>query len=606
LTGVSKNQQGEFMSNTISQCLNPNCQQQNISGTRVCIRCGTNLVLDNRYRLENFIGEGGFGRTFKAIDEKKLNKPCVVKQFLPQQIGSAALAKATELFKQEAQRLDQLGSHPQIPDLLAFFEQEGRLYLIQQFIDGQDLLKELNQKGRFSESDVRQLLLELLPVLEFIHSHNVIHRDIKPDNIITNHQGKLVLIDFGVSKLLSGSIVTQMGTIAGTPGYAAPEQMQGIVYPTSDLYSLGVTCIRLLTGCLPKEDGSDELFDPVNLQWIWRTKVNVSSNLADLIDQMMERLPRQRPTNASEILQALIANSSVSYSSQQSPRPKSVPTVQLMTQPNRSLNPVVSFSILGILGIGVMAVAVINYSSNKTTSTAEYIPTNKATPTAEYIPTNNIDKCFVETSGDIRSQPYVVDENKINTNETKLFVTATETQGGWVKGNLSNGELAWIHKSQISPSNYNQMKSCLQQKGIEITTIQDDIPNLDKKTSEPIPETNPYKQNTETNTELETTKKTDIEPSESTNPIIKCSTPYHSITVNKNQDSSYTYTAYEIAVSNSKPSIVLPGQKEDDTTMEKYIFKNGNYLYIVYRKFDGQVYLQVNQPGKPPIESTCQ
>jgi len=293
------------MSNTISQCLNPNCQQQNTSGTRVCIRCGTNLVLDNRYRLEKFIGEGGFGRTFKAIDEKKLNKPCVVKQFLPQQIGSSALAKATELFQQEAERLDQLGTHPQIPDLLAFFEQEGRFYLIQQFIDGQDLLKELNQNGKFSESQIYHLLRELLPVLEFIHSHGIIHRDIKPDNIIRNNQGSLVLIDFGVSKLLSGSILTRMGTIAGTPSYAPPEQMRGMVYPASDLYSLGVTCIRLLTRCLPEEDGSDELFDPINLQWTWRTKVNINSELEKVLDKLLQEKVGERYQDVNSILQVI-------------------------------------------------------------------------------------------------------------------------------------------------------------------------------------------------------------------------------------------------------------------------------------------------------------
>jgi len=293
------------MSNIISQCLNANCQQQNSSGTRVCIRCGTNLVLDNRYLLEKFIGEGGFGRTFKAIDEKKLNRPCVVKQFLPQQIGSAALAKAIELFQQEAERLDQLGTHPQIPDLLAFFEQEERFYLIQQFIDGQDLLKELKQNGKFSESQIRDLLIQLLPVLEFIHSHKVIHRDIKPENIIRNNQGNLVLIDFGVSKLLSGSILTRMGTIAGTPGYAPPEQMRGMVYPASDLYSLGVTCIRLLTGCLPEEDGSDELFDLMNMQWTWQNKVDISFELRQVLGKLLQEKVGERYQDVNSVLQVI-------------------------------------------------------------------------------------------------------------------------------------------------------------------------------------------------------------------------------------------------------------------------------------------------------------
>ncbi len=294
------------MSSTISQCLNPNCQQQNISGTRVCTRCGTKLVLRDRYRVDKFIGEGAFGRTFKAIDGDRLNKPCVIKQFLPQQMGTVAHAKATELFQQEAERLDSLGSNPQIPDLLAFFEQDGQLYLIQEFIDGHDLFKELNSSGNFSESQVRQVLTDLLPVLDFIHSHNIIHRDIKPDNIIRDDRGTLVLIDFGVSKLLSGSILTKMGTITGTPGYAPPEQLRGMVYPASDLYSLGVTCIRLLTNCLPQEDGTDELFDPMDMEWVWRSKVRISDeNLGQVLDKILQDKVGDRYQSAGEVLQSL-------------------------------------------------------------------------------------------------------------------------------------------------------------------------------------------------------------------------------------------------------------------------------------------------------------
>lgn len=146
-------------------------------------------------------------------------------------------------------------------------------------------------------------------MLEFIHSHGIIHRDIKPDNIIRNNQGNLVLIDFGVSKLLSGSILTRMGTIAGTPSYAPPEQVRGMVYPASDLYSLGVTCIRLLTGCLPEEDGSDELFDPINLQWTWRTKVNISSELEKVLDKLLQEKVGERYQDVNSVLQVINSQS---------------------------------------------------------------------------------------------------------------------------------------------------------------------------------------------------------------------------------------------------------------------------------------------------------
>ncbi|MFM6156471.1 MAG: protein kinase domain-containing protein, partial [Sphaerospermopsis kisseleviana] len=230
----------------------------------------------------------------------------MIKQFLPQQSGSKFLARATELFKQEAVRLRDLGKHSQIPDLLAFFQQEGRLYLIQEFIPGENLLHELNRKGKFSEIEVKNILIDLLPVLQFIHDNKVIHRDIKPENIIRSSQtDNLFLIDFGVSKEISGTLMSELGTIAGTPGYAPPEQFRGIVFPNSGLYSLAVTCIRLLTGHLQKGNGVDLLFDSMKMQWIWKNHVCVSKDLEIVLDKMLCDLPMNRFQSASEVLLAL-------------------------------------------------------------------------------------------------------------------------------------------------------------------------------------------------------------------------------------------------------------------------------------------------------------
>ncbi|WP_028083332.1 bifunctional serine/threonine-protein kinase/formylglycine-generating enzyme family protein [Dolichospermum circinale] len=290
----------------MSQCLNPDCLQQNPPDTIFCQHCGSKLILQERYRSVRVIGEGGFGRTFLAVDKQRLDTPCVIKQFLPQQSGSAALEKATELFKQEAFRLRDLGKHSHIPDLLAFFPQEGRLYLIQEFIDGKNLLYELQQKGKFSESEVKQILVELLPILQFVHDNKVIHRDIKPENIIRISQnGALFLIDFGVSKEVGGSVLTRVGTITGTPGYAPPEQLRGMVFPNSDLYSLAVTCIRLLTGYFPKADGDDLLFDSMRMQWIWKQYVSVSQELEIVLDKMLQDLPINRFQSAYEVLSSL-------------------------------------------------------------------------------------------------------------------------------------------------------------------------------------------------------------------------------------------------------------------------------------------------------------
>ena len=195
----------------MSYCLTPNCPNpQNPEGTKFCLSCGSKLLLKERYRAIRPIGEGGFGRTFLAVDEDRLNARCVIKQFLPQFQGTTAIQKATELFSREAVRLDELGEHPQIPALLAYFEQDKRLYLIQEFIDGPNLLQVLQQQGAFSEQQIRALLLDLLPVVQFIHEHQVIHRDIKPDNILRrNKDGKLVIVDFGVATQGTGTALAQ-------------------------------------------------------------------------------------------------------------------------------------------------------------------------------------------------------------------------------------------------------------------------------------------------------------------------------------------------------------------------------------------------------------
>jgi formylglycine-generating enzyme required for sulfatase activity len=289
----------------MSQCLNPACIYQNPQGTNFCQECGDKILLDNRYRPIKFLGEGGFGRTFQAVDEKRLNTPCVIKQFLPQQAGSGALQKATELFQQEAKRLQELGKHPQIPDLEAFFSQDSRLYLVQDFIDGQNLLQEFQNQGTLNEPQIRNILIELLPVLQFIHDNKVIHRDIKPENIIRSKNGKLFLIDFGVSKETTGSILTRIGTTVGTPGYAPPEQLRGTAYHNSDLYSLAVTCVRLLTGHFPKPDGSDELFDTNRMEWQWRKYVSLSQELIDILETMLRDIPANRYQSATEVLAAL-------------------------------------------------------------------------------------------------------------------------------------------------------------------------------------------------------------------------------------------------------------------------------------------------------------
>ncbi|ELS33736.1 MULTISPECIES: bifunctional serine/threonine-protein kinase/formylglycine-generating enzyme family protein [Pseudanabaena] len=208
------------------------------------------------------------------------------------------------MFEQEAVRLDDLGKHPQIPELLAHCEQDGRQYLVQEFIDGENLLQELKREGRFSEAKIKDLLLDLLPVLQFIHAGNVIHRDIKPENIIRRRSdGKLVLVDFGAAKMATKTALTKTGTMIGSAEYTAPEQARGKAVFASDIYALGVSCIYLLTQIPPFD-----LFSDHEDAWVWRQFLNgnvVSNELGSLVDRMLAKALTRRYQTSAEVLQIL-------------------------------------------------------------------------------------------------------------------------------------------------------------------------------------------------------------------------------------------------------------------------------------------------------------
>ncbi len=308
----------------MSYCLNSHClQPENAADVKFCLSCGSKLLLKDRYRAIKPIGQGGFGKTFLAVDEDKPSKPrCVIKQFYPQAQGTNTLQKAVELFTQEAVQLDDLGQHPQIPALLAYFTQDDRQYLVQEFIDGQNLAQELAQNGAFSESQIWQLLQDLLPVLQFCHSRGVIHRDIKPENILRDSNAKLVLVDFGASKSATGTALNQTGTSIGTPEYVAPEQMRGRALFASDIYSLGATCVHLLTARSP--------FDSYNINndtWIWQKflQTPLSSGLNRILEKMLVSIPMRRYQTADEVLKDL-NQSPVVATPATTAKPKSTPT----------------------------------------------------------------------------------------------------------------------------------------------------------------------------------------------------------------------------------------------------------------------------------------
>ncbi len=302
----------------MSQCLNPNCLNLNPNNNKFCQKCGAKLLLADRYRALKIIGQGGFGRTFLAIDEFKPSKPfCVIKQFLPQDQGTNSIAKASELFEEEAKRLEELGKHPQIPELMAYFISDDRQYLIQEFIEGQNLQQELEIKGILNQEQIKELLIYLLNVLKFVHQNHVIHRDIKPENIIRKAltpnpsptgegNNSLVLVDFGASKVVQNTKLSVVGTVIGTAEYVASEQLAGKARYASDLYSLGVTCIHLLTNISPFD-----LYDTYEGEWVWRDYLHnnkVDDHLAKIIDKLIEPKPKDRYQSADQVLADLGVN----------------------------------------------------------------------------------------------------------------------------------------------------------------------------------------------------------------------------------------------------------------------------------------------------------
>jgi WD40 repeat protein len=302
----------------MSYCINVNCQAPENPDTNLyCLSCNSELLLKERYRPQKIIGQGGFSKTYLAIDEDKpSHPPCVIKQFYPLAQGTNHTEKAGELFEREAQRLESLGKHPQIAELLAHFHHNNCQYLVQEYIPGKNLAEELETGGVFKESQVRDLLKSLLPVLEFVRSHNIIHRDIKPENIIRRQleeeteDGELVLVDFGAAKHATGTALLKTGTIIGSPEYVAPEQLKGKADFASDLYSLGVTCLHLLTNLSPFQ-----LFDTGESKWVWRDYLNgnsVSEELGLILDKLIAEATNHRYHSAAEVLRDLNAKPKVS------------------------------------------------------------------------------------------------------------------------------------------------------------------------------------------------------------------------------------------------------------------------------------------------------
>ncbi|MEY2831202.1 MAG: hypothetical protein RLZZ574_460 [Cyanobacteriota bacterium] len=275
----------------------------------------TGTLIDNRYLIQKVLGQGGLGRTYLAFDTHRFQDPCVLKEFAPLGSGQYDLEKSRELFKREAQILHQI-SHPQIPKFLACFEGKSRLFLVQEYVKGKTysaILQERQKNNQvFQESEVIRWLMNILPILDYIHKLGIIHRDISPDNImIMQPEGQTlpVLIDFGVGKLtnivreqkqLNSDNYSYVGKMSfvGKIGYAPREQIgMGICSPSSDIYALGVTALVLLTGKNPTS-----LVNSYSLEWEWHNYVRVSQEFTEILDKITKERPQERYNSANAVL----------------------------------------------------------------------------------------------------------------------------------------------------------------------------------------------------------------------------------------------------------------------------------------------------------------
>ncbi len=269
----------------------------------------TPMLLNYRYQVIRVLGSGGFGETFLAEDTQMPTKRrCVIKQLKPVADNPQIYQLVQERFQREAAILEELGDgNNQIPSLYAYFCEDGQFYLAQEYIEGQTLAEKLQQHGTLSESSVKEILISILPVLDYVHSKGIVHRDIKPDNIlIRNSNQQPALIDFGAVKETVATVVTSANSsqsiVIGTPGFMPSEQTAGRPVFSSDLYSLGLTAIYLLTGKLPQELATN----PSTGEILWHQyALSVTPSFAAILDKAIQPFAPHRYNSASLMLRSL-------------------------------------------------------------------------------------------------------------------------------------------------------------------------------------------------------------------------------------------------------------------------------------------------------------
>lgn len=316
------------------------------------------MLIKNRYEIDenNPLGKGGFGKTYLAKDRDRFGELCVVKELIFSQTDPN-FAYSKEMFEQEARVLHNLGEvieqiptlKHQIPKLHAYFTEEGQFYLVQQWVPGQTLAQQVTSQV-LNEKQIRQFLVDILPVLQVIHERGIVHRDIKPSNVIMRaSDGKPVLIDFGIVKGLvktspNPNSDESNSTQIGTPGFSPPEQRNGeSIHPYTDIYSLGITAIYALTG-ITSDNWS--IYQTGKSGWR-KFATSVSYELGQILDKAIQPSPDDRFRTAQEMLTAILSLPPITEPLQTT-RPDPVsPSHKLPTKPSR-VTPVI-VSIVGML-----------------------------------------------------------------------------------------------------------------------------------------------------------------------------------------------------------------------------------------------------------------
>ncbi|MBV6627727.1 MAG: protein kinase [Rivularia sp. (in: Bacteria)] len=481
-------------------------------------------LLDYRYKIIKVLATGGFGENYIAEDTKRPGNPiCVVKHLKPTSTESKVFDTAKRLFQSEAETLEKLGNHDQIPRLLAYFDENHEFFLVQEFIEGHPLTDELETRQRWNENQVIQMLVSVLSVLEFVHSQGVIHRDIKPDNIIRRYSdGKLVLVDFGAVKQLRASyglgslqgVQNPSATVAiGTPGYMPTEQGQGRPRHNSDIYSLGIIAIQALTGIAPM----DLPEDPQTGELLWENLVPVSRELTEVLNMMVRYHFKERYQNATEALEALNSFSHnlapQQYPQLRTPFPASIQNSRVMTiavapsHPRQTTQAVSEHQIprgstgpdflqililLGLVGGTAFATSAIVENVNNFT--------NNFTGAAQA-------NCMatVAANSNVRSEPSTYTKNNIIqrvSKDTKFLVTGKRTKKGWVELKVNPGESAWAHSNVIK--NGEEWITCLRDQSIAVKTV--DGSGL---IATPVPEPEPILKNQEKSKSVENAQQDD-------------------------------------------------------------------------------------------------